>query len=226
MTTIAYFNNARETFVQVRDNGPTVEFLTMQTGTIDVVVVDKLSDLGRELKPAPKTSQNLGRIAEQLSKSVLPKTPRAIAVLALILANQDKTRTDFVTEADANLAELNSKARTHKVGAKRTTTAEKKAAPLRKQEGFFALADLVRELGMNPREVRAQFRKAKMAKPEGGWVFPNDRREEITALVKGESAPAKKAETSKKAAKKPVTAKTKSAPKAKTSVKVDLRKAA
>lgn len=230
MTTIAFYNNARETFVTVRANAGSVDFITMRSGTIDIENIEEKSELGLELKAAPKDSQNIQRIAEQLSKSVLPKTPRAIAVLAQIKANTDKSRVDFLTAADETLQKINSTSKVHRSGhpvkAKKDTV---KANP-RKAEGMFSLADLARELSLDPREVRAKFRKANMVKPEAGWVFPNNRRKEILSLVKGESKAAPKANKAKAAEKVPpvnsakTKASTKNAPVAQTKrVRVNLR---
>jgi len=199
---IAFLNNARETFVKVRTVETSVDFLTMRSGTIDIETVDMLSDLGRELKPAGKASQNLVKIAEQLGKSVLPKSPRAISVLTQIKANTDPERTDFVTAADENLDKLASRSRTHRSGGESKPKAKKeKKVIARKAEGMFSLADLARELNLDPREVRAKFRKANIQKPDIGWAWPTAKRAEILKMVNGGGDVKAKADKPVKAAK-------------------------
>ncbi len=186
----AFFNDNRETYLLVREGESTNNYLNMARGVIDVLTLDKES--ADELKPAPKANQDLVKNANTLKSSVLPKTPLATLVLAQIIANEDKDRTDFVTAAEA-LVQTGGKKTSRKVvnGKEKTKKEKEKKQSPRNAEGTFTLADLARELKLDPRDVRAQFRKAEMVKPDGGWVFPEAKRDEIKALIKGE-APAKK----------------------------------
>lgn len=189
MKTTAYTNASRETFLLVRVNDDTNDYINMSRGIVDIVTLDK-DMASADLKPAPKANQNLLKNATTIQKSVLPKTPLATLVLNQILTNAEQD--DFVTPAEAQLASPKAKAK--------ATQKAKKVSP-RNMEGNFTLADLARELKLDPRDVRAKFRKLKMEKPEGGWVFPSARREEILSLVRGkpvESTEPKKAVEPKK----------------------------
>ncbi len=184
----AFFNDNRETYLLVREGESLNNYLNMAKGVIDVLTLDKES--ANELTPAPKANQDLVKNANTLKSSVLPKTPLATLVLAQIIANEDKNCIDFVTAAEALIQTGDKKTSRKVVDGKNKTKKEKKQSP-RNAEGTFTLADLARELKLDPRDVRAQFRKAEMVKPEGGWVFPKSKRDEIKALIKGET-PAKK----------------------------------
>lgn len=187
----AFLNASRETYLLVRVNDDTQDYLTMNTGIIDVTTLEKESPQVDALIAAKPESQNLVNNARLLMQSVLPKTPRALAVLSLIIANKDSGRHDFVTEADQVL-EIATKQQA-KTSKRTKARKEGNTKAIRNQEGVFTLADLARELKLDPRDVRAKFRKANMVKPEGGWVFPNDKRAEITALVQGKKEKAPKA---------------------------------
>lgn len=188
----AYINSNGETFLLVRVNEDTNDYLTMRKGIIDVETISK--DEAIDTLTTSKTlSQNLVKNATTLSKSVLPKTPLAQGVINLILSSKD-TLDDYVTPQEKIMTQANQAQAKQAVKKQR---AKDKKPSLRKADGVFTLADLARELKLDPRDVRAKFRKANMTKPEGGWIFPNEKRNEIKALITGKSAPAKKPEPTK-----------------------------
>lgn len=218
-----YFNNARETYLLVRVNEDTCDYLNMSKGIVQMVTLSKEGAEHDELKLAPKSNQDLMKNATSLKKSVLPKSPLALAILNQILENTEKDRTDYVTKAEEIM---------EKQGTTEKKVVKKVKKPSnRNQDGFFALADLARELKLDPRDIRAKFRKAKMEKPEGGWVFPNAEKAKILAIIKGEKVPTEPTPP-KKVAKAPVkktvkkTAAAKAKPAAAKKVTVSLKKAA
>lgn len=232
MTSTCYFNNARETYLLVRVNDDTCDYLNMSRGIIEMVTLGKESTEQDSLKPAPKMNQDLVKNATSLKKSVLPKSPLALAILNQILENTERDRLDYVTEAEKIMER---QVTTETTKAKRANKAKESKKPShRNEDGFFSLADLAREMKLDPRDVRAKFRKADLQKPEGGWVFPESKRSEIKAIIEGkkppEPTPPKKVVKATKADDVPTTKKVaKKAPATKAIVKkvsVNLKKAA
>lgn len=184
-TARVFVNHNRNVFLLVRTNEDTNDYLTMGSGIIDLVTIDQ-NQAKEDLKA---TRNSFPKAIDTFIASVLPKTDKASRILAK--AKADPSQDDFVTGTAAT-----------------TKKAKKVKAPSpRKAEGVFTLADLAKEQGLNPREVRAKFRKL-MAKPEGGWIFANDRRDEILQMMMGKEVKPvvqKKAPVTKKPAKAKIT---------------------
>lgn len=203
---VAYVNENSNAYLLVRTNEDSRDFLTMGKGTIDLVNVPNDSDVAKGLKARAKNSQNLGKHAKTLMSSVLPKTANAMAVLQAVINDPDN-RDDYVTGVV--------------IGTTKKTARKEKKTSERNAEGTFTLADLAKKHSLSPREVRAKFRKL-MSKPDAGWVFTNDRLEEITQLMKGKAAE----DQVKAKPAKGIAPKAKRVTKAKTTKRTPIKKAA
>ena len=67
---------------------------------------------------------------------------------------------------------------------KKTSKAKEKREAPEANPDTFTLGDIARELGKNPKVLRAKFRRL-YPSHDGAWEFANSRRKEITAAAKG-----------------------------------------
>lgn len=70
------------------------------------------------------------------------------------------------------------------------SSSEAPKAPVAKKQkvdrtGKITIQQLCEELKIEPRDARAALRKAKMQKPDGGWLFTSDQVDDIKKLIKG-----------------------------------------
>lgn len=68
----------------------------------------------------------------------------------------------------------------------KATKGEDRKKPEAKAD-VFSLGDVARELGKNPKVLRAKFRRL-YPNHDGAWEFPNSRRSEIVEAAKGSKA--------------------------------------
>lgn len=151
------------------------------------VVLERYNDLATDLKrPTLKAwkgskdvlIERVLKLMQEAADAVEADAPAAEAPAP------KSTPVDIFGEADKAAAQRAPKTSKAKAPKKPVKAAKKaKAAPATGDS--FTLADLARDLKINPKVARAKARRHKLKADADGWTFNAARRDEVTSILKG-----------------------------------------
>lgn len=153
-------------------------------------VRDQVRDEKAEAKKAKKEAKRLAREQEEKARKLHKKNKKAKLSKEDKRAIKDEADSRIVGKVDEKKDPAKAKRQKEHIEAKQKARAEKKDKP--KDDKNFTVADLARELDIDPKTARNKLRRhedkiAKLhSKGQDRWTFPNDARKELTKLLKGE----------------------------------------
>lgn len=158
---MVYMRDKTHTYLMLSRNDYNGRFLTLDSGTIEVVsvpLIDGCFYVGHDqLMPY---SYDFLKAVEKYANSHLQKTPEAQAELAALLG-----------QPQVPLAQLPVKT-------------PPKALP-EASVGPYTIIDLARDTGLSPEEIRKRLRKLKVERPGGRWEWPSvEAAEPLRSLLK------------------------------------------
>jgi len=157
---VVYMRDRTHTYLWLRDENGKGVFLTMESGVIEVVKLNLAdeayhvihADVHWQLTPHPYDPI---LAFKKYHDSLLVKSEQATEELAAILSLEPGPKpTKKVVEKLANPTTFN-KAKKERIS------------------GGYSLAELCKELGIDPSEARKALRNKKVEKPSGKWEWPN-----------------------------------------------------
>ena len=186
-------NDNRNYFVQVKSAKRFNYYLTLHTGQVAVVKLEKNENL-RELKPAPE-ADTTDRALQIFSTTDLKRTSMAERVIQAIRQNQpiEKLRLDDAPVGRSN--ELIDPATLMKIVGEGALSVAKKSNKVEKStekssrrsavnSNVVSLKEICRSIDAEPRIVRRVLRGSKeFSKTEGRWEWPKDQSNKIAKLI-------------------------------------------
>lgn len=155
-----YFKNTHS-YLWIRDGRNYGYFLTLESGSIDLVKVKRSEDgsygiMGWNLRPEP--NKDFIKAIRVYHNSTLLKTPVAIQEISIILGLSPRP----VKEESAIKTDIGKPISKPK--------AEKIILP---KGDTYTLAHICQELKLEPAEARRRLRNQKIEKPSSSWSWPN-----------------------------------------------------
>lgn len=177
-----FVDSHRHSYLDVGTCGNDIRsFMTMRQ---DCITVEHIADTSF-LTPIAclKTYQEAVR---PYITSKLPKSPLASKVLDVILDCEDVTQSNFVgpiVQSQSSLVNATKPAGAKQPKAKKDKVAKTSSVPA----GFVTLASILAEINMDGKKARIVLRK-NLTKPEAGWAWAADEKDDIIALLTGKAA--------------------------------------
>lgn len=170
---VVYMRDRTHTYLWLRDVKGKGVFLTMESGTIEVVKLN-FSDDAYHVTHADihwqLTPHQYDPILafKKYHDSLLNKSEQAAEELAIILSLEPGPKPDKKVAEKLAIVQVPSKAKKERVF------------------GGYSLAEMCKELGIDPSEARKTLRNKRVEKPSGKWEWPNREAAEATreALTK------------------------------------------
>ena len=159
------------TYLLVRTGERYNHYVTLNTGTMEVVRLGKDSEIVQRLRPYPKYS--LKHAAEIYLRSTLIKTDEAVEVLDAILNNEDDEQINFLLEKKNH---RDSK----RGGLEKPTKQERNII----RANMVSLDQICNELKIAPARARALLRKHDVKKPGASWSWEKSQYSQVLNMFR------------------------------------------
>lgn len=155
-------------------------------------VRDRVRDEKAEAKAAKKAAKKLAREQEEKNRKLHKKNKKVKLSKEDKRAIKDEAESRIVGKVDEKKDPEKAKRQKDHIEKKQKDRAAKAGKEKPKDDKNFTVADLARELDIDPKTARNKLRRhedkiSKLhSKGQDRWTFPNEARKELTKLLKGE----------------------------------------